>query len=175
MIIKLPICQDNKIIFSNFFVEKVNNPDKYIISLFNRNYEKKIIKIKVPCCNNFEGISYLDLFFPNDSITIKLLTFKETKKNCKPQINVEVNYKEMEADLNMLSGGELSRVSLSFILGLTEIFNSKILLLDECTSSLDQELTNTVIDGIRKNFADKLVIIIAHQVVSGVFDREIKL
>jgi exonuclease SbcC len=118
---------------------------------------------------------YLDLFFPNDSITIKLLTFKETKKNCKPQINVEVNYKEMEADLNMLSGGELSRVSLSFILGLTEIFNSKILLLDECTSSLDQELTNTVIDGIRKNFADKLVIIIAHQVVSGVFDREIKL
>ena len=64
MIIKLPICQDNKIIFSNFFVEKVNNPDKYIISLFNRNYEKKIIKIKVPCCNNFEGISYLDLFFP---------------------------------------------------------------------------------------------------------------
>jgi hypothetical protein len=64
MIIKLPICQDDKIIFSNFFIEKVNKPDKYIISLFNRNYEKKITKIKVPCCNNFEGISYLDLFFP---------------------------------------------------------------------------------------------------------------
>lgn len=64
MIIKLPICQDNKIIFSNFFVEKINNPDKYIISLFNRNYENKILKIKVPLCNSFEGISYLDLFFP---------------------------------------------------------------------------------------------------------------
>jgi hypothetical protein len=64
MIIKLPICQDNKIIFSNFFVEKINNPDKYIITLFNRNYEKKILKIKVPLCNSFEGISYLDLFFP---------------------------------------------------------------------------------------------------------------
>jgi hypothetical protein len=64
MIIKLPICQDNKIIFSNFFVEKKNNPNKYIISLFNRNYENKILKIKVPLCNSFEGISYLDLFFP---------------------------------------------------------------------------------------------------------------
>ena len=64
MIIKLPICQDNKIIFSNFFVEKRNNPDKYIISLFDRNYENKILKIKVPLCNSFEGISYLDLFFP---------------------------------------------------------------------------------------------------------------
>ena len=38
MIIKLPICQDYKIIFSNFFIEKVFNPDKYIISLFNINY-----------------------------------------------------------------------------------------------------------------------------------------
>ena len=64
MIIKLPICNDDKIIFSNFFIEKLDNPNKYIISLFNRNYEKKITKIKVPCCNNFEGISYLDLFFP---------------------------------------------------------------------------------------------------------------
>jgi hypothetical protein len=64
MIIKLPICQDDKIIFSNFFIEKVNKPDKYIVSLFNRNYEKNITKIKVPCCNNFEGITYLDLFFP---------------------------------------------------------------------------------------------------------------
>ena len=40
------------------------NPNKYIITLFNRNYEKKILKIKVPLCNSFEGISYLDLFFP---------------------------------------------------------------------------------------------------------------
>ena len=118
---------------------------------------------------------YLDIFFPTDPIIIKLLAFKETKKNSKPQINIEINYKDMETDLNMLSGGELSRVSLAFILGLSEIFNSKIILLDECTSSLDQELTNIVIDGIRKNFSDKLVIIIAHQVVSGVFDKEIKL
>ena len=77
MIIKLPICQDNKIIFSNFFVEKINNPDKYIISLFNRNYENKILKIKVPLCNSFEGISYLDLFFPLEiTINKKKLYFQ---------------------------------------------------------------------------------------------------
>ena len=77
MIIKLPICQDNKIIFSNFFVEKRNNPDKYIISLFNRNYENKILKIKVPLCNSFEGISYLDLFFPLElNINKKKLYFQ---------------------------------------------------------------------------------------------------
>jgi hypothetical protein len=65
MIIKLPICQDDKIIFSNFIVERTKiDKEKYTVYLFNRNYDKKITKIKVPCCNNFEGISYLDLFFP---------------------------------------------------------------------------------------------------------------
>jgi len=62
MIIKLPICNDNKIIYTNFLLEKKIN--KYILQLFNRNYEKKISKIKVPLCNNFEGISYLDLMLP---------------------------------------------------------------------------------------------------------------
>jgi hypothetical protein len=62
MIIKLPICIDEKIIFSNFIIKK--NNDKYFINLFNRNYEEKIEKIKVPLCNNFQGISYLDIFFP---------------------------------------------------------------------------------------------------------------
>ena len=62
MIIKLPLCIDEKIIFSNFIIKKIN--DNYTINLFNRNYEEKIEKIKVPLCNNFQGISYLDIFLP---------------------------------------------------------------------------------------------------------------
>lgn len=62
MIIKLPVCIDEKIVYSNFLVKKTN--DKLIVSLFNRNYDETIDKIKVPLCNNFEGITYLDLFFP---------------------------------------------------------------------------------------------------------------
>ena len=61
MIIKLPICIEDKILFNNFLLEKTN--DKIIIKNFNRNYEDNIIKFKVPLCNNFEGISYVVLFF----------------------------------------------------------------------------------------------------------------
>jgi DNA repair exonuclease SbcCD ATPase subunit len=118
---------------------------------------------------------YLDLFFAVDPISARLLPYKETKKSKKPQINIQIEYKGMEADLNMLSGGELSRVILAFTLGLGEIFNTPLMLLDECTSSLDQELTTQVIDGIRENYGDKMVIVIAHQVVSGHFDRVIRL
>ena len=122
---------------------------------------------------------YLDSFFPDNPISVKLIPFKETKKGevikKKPQINLEIEYKGMEADINMLSGGELSRVILSFALALGEMFNTPMMMLDECTSSLDQELTGTVMDGIRENFNGKLVLIIAHQVVKGQFDKVINI
>jgi ABC-type transport system involved in cytochrome bd biosynthesis fused ATPase/permease subunit len=123
---------------------------------------------------NIHAQEYLDLFFPNDPINIKLTAFKTTKKQTtKPQINLEIEYKGMEIDLGMLSGGELARVVLAYTLSLAEIFNSPMILLDECTSSLDQEMTTIVMDGIRKSFSNKLVIIIAHQVITGYFDNQL--
>jgi len=118
---------------------------------------------------------YLDSFFVDNPIVVRLLPFKETKKSNKPQINIEILYKDMECDLNMLSGGELSRVILAFTLALGEMFNTPILLLDESTASLDQEATTVVFDSIKENFKGKMVLIIAHQVIQGVFDKVIKL
>lgn len=63
MIIKLPVCIDDKILFMNFILDKTS--DKHLLlKIFNRNYENKIQRMKVPLCNNFEGITYIDLFFP---------------------------------------------------------------------------------------------------------------
>ena len=118
---------------------------------------------------------YLDCFFPDNPISVNLQTFKETKKSTKPQINIEIEYKGIEADLNMLSGGELSRVILAYTMALAEMFNTPLLLLDECTSSLDQELTETVFNAIRDNFNGKMILLIAHQVVTGTFDKIIRL
>lgn len=118
---------------------------------------------------------YLDCFFPDNPISVNLQTFKETKKSTKPQINIEIEYKGMEADINMLSGGELSRVILAYTMALAEMFNTPLLLLDECTSSLDQDLTETVFNSIRENFNGKITLLIAHQVVMGTFDKIINL
>jgi len=124
--------------------------------------------------NNYAQI-YLEQFFNDNPIIVKLLSFKETKKNNKPQINLEIDYKGMECDLTSLSGGEVSRVVLAFTLALSEMFNSPLILLDECTASLDQDLTTTVFDAIKENFKTKTVIVVAHQVIEGVFDKIIKL
>jgi len=129
---------------------------------------------------NSHSQEYLDIFFPTDPIVVRLLPFKTSKKSGpngknKPQINIEIDYKGNQCDTSSLSGGELSRVVLAYTLALAEIFNSPMILLDECTASLDQELTAVVMEGIKTNFADKLVISICHQVVSGNFDRTILL
>jgi DNA repair exonuclease SbcCD ATPase subunit len=120
---------------------------------------------------NIHSQLYLDYFFPENPIIVKLLTFKETKKNNKPQINLEIDYKGNECDLESLSGGELQRVNLAFTLALSELFNSPMLLLDECTSNLNQELTNIVFEAIKDNFKYRIVLIVAHQVVTGIFDK----
>lgn len=125
---------------------------------------------------NIHAQEYLDIFFPVDPIVVRLLPFKTTKKKTtKPQVNLEIDYKGMESDINTLSGGELARVVLAYTLALAEIFNSPMIMLDESTASLDQDMTSIVMDGIRKNFGNKLTIIIAHQVISGDFDRQISL
>jgi len=120
---------------------------------------------------------YLEHFFPDHPIIVNLSTFKETKKNNinKPQINLEIHYKSMECDLTTLSGGELSRVILAFTLALGEIFQTPLLLLDESTSSLDQESTSVVFETIKDNYRGKLVIVIAHQITEGIFDKVLRI
>ena len=121
---------------------------------------------------------YLDQFFTDEPITVQIVPFKENKKKTrsKPQLTLLIEYKGMgECDTSMLSGGELARVTLAYTLALAEMFNSSLLLLDESTSNLDQDLTNTVFQAIRENFNGRLVLVVAHQVVTGTFDQIIKL
>ena len=155
-----------------------NDRKKYNASILLK--EKILEAESIAILNIIETINnhsqvYLDYFFPENPMLVKLQSFKETKKDNKPQINIDIDYKCMETDLSSLSGGELSRVILAFTLALSEIFNSPILLLDESTASLDQESTTIVFDAIKENFKNKLVLIVAHQVVLGIFDKIIKI
>jgi exonuclease SbcC len=140
---------------------------------------ESIAMLNVISSINTHSQVYLDSFFPDNPISVKLVTFKETKKGKnvtkKPQINLQIEYKGMECDLTSLSGGEMSRVILAFAMALGEMFNTPMMLLDECTASLDQDLTSEVMDGIRDNFNGKLVLIIAHQTVKGCYNKVIEI
>ena len=125
--------------------------------------------------NNHTQI-YLDEFFPTIPITVRLLPFKETqKKTSKPCINMEVEYKGMSCSLSRLSGGQKSRIVLAYTLALADIFNLPLIMIDECTSSLDEELNNIVMESLKQHFENKLILVISHQSVEGHFDNIINL
>ncbi len=114
----------------------------------------------------------LNLFFVDEPMMVSLETFKPSKdkKESKPQINLQVFYKGVDMDLMSLSGGERDRVNLAIILALNSIFDSPMLMLDECISSLDYNNFNRVIDSLQENLKDKLVLLVCHQAEEGQFD-----
>ena len=124
--------------------------------------------------------TYLDIFFQSYPIKVNLVIRDDSdpsqakaKSNRTGQIHITVDYKDMEADMSILSGGELQRVIIAYNMALSELFHVPLMLFDECTSNLDQELTETIVRGIKHNSYGKNIIMIAHQVVSGIFDQTI--
>lgn len=138
-----------------------------------RDAESMCMKRILDSINNSVS-SYLDIFFQTHPIKVTL-SIHEEEDNIKTtqkigQVHLVVDYKDMDADISILSGGELQRVVIAYNLALADLFNVPLILLDECTSNLDQELTETIVRGIRDNTVGKNILMIAHQVVSGIFD-----
>ena len=93
MIIKLPVCIEDKILFINFILNN-ESPKKLVLNVYDRNYENKIKKMKVPLCNNYDGITYIDLFFPLELYVIenKLLINNFIQKIFLSQNNLAIDF-----------------------------------------------------------------------------------
>ena len=118
---------------------------------------------------------YLDAFFLDFPMVVTLVTTKIVKKVETASIELEIRYKEEDIGISTLSGGELSRLVLAFALVISEINNSPLIILDESLSTLDSENCSNVYDYIKENSGGKLIIIVAHQIITGMFDHVIEL
>ena len=108
---------------------------------------------------------YLDQFL--DDVVVTLVCNNN-------KIVVEVLQGGNKTDLNSLSGGEYARVVIAFTMAIAEINNSKLLIIDEGTASLDQETSNHVVHVIKNIFKGN-IIMVAHQTTTGIFDKVIDL
>ena len=108
MIIKLPICTEDKILFINFQIEKKDTCLR--LKVFDRKCENTIKKIKVPLCNNFDGITYIDLFFP---LEMKIINNKLLFNNFFEKIYLSEN--NLSIDFFYSLEKELIKFDLSFI------------------------------------------------------------
>jgi DNA repair protein SbcC/Rad50 len=120
---------------------------------------------------------YLDYFF-EDPILVRLECVKavKSKKTFKLQMNTTIEYKgDTYGDIEELSGGERQRCDMAFLLAVNDILGGKMLLLDECLNNLDASINTEMLSLVRDLCGtDKLVLVISHEAVKGLFDYEIE-
>ena len=125
-------------------------------------------------------IAIPDEFWTDDSVyqwtqycgeTGKWLAFQVPDFTIRDLIFSAVFLPELYDKIDDLSGGEAARVTIAFTLALAEIFNNPIVLLDECTANLNEDLASRVFSSIQKHMENRLVIVVAHQTVNGIFDK----
>jgi DNA repair exonuclease SbcCD ATPase subunit len=141
-----------------------------------KNAEKSSLDEFIHSLNAHASV-YIDEFFQDDDILVELKTTQEGKTSGKEKVslNFEVTYRGMSGDLSFLSGGEKDRVNLAFTLAFSELVDTRVLLLDECISSLDAETTNVVLEHLKEKYKGKLMIVVSHQANLGFFDSVIEI
>jgi DNA repair exonuclease SbcCD ATPase subunit len=137
--------------------------------------EVNAIKTVIKTINIFAK-NYLDTMF-EEPITVELSATTETQKGkTRYEPSVHIAYRgEQYASVHQLSGGEQDRVSLAFILAVNEMTHSKILMLDESLASLHTEQNSSIIEGLNNIARHKMVLVVQHNGVDGVFDHLIKM
>lgn len=111
-----------------------------------------------------------------EDIIIELEMFKKlkSKKDLKSQFNLLIHLKDNIYDnISFLSGGEKDRISISLTIAVSMLSSNPFILLDECMSSLDEEMRHKVINLIKKYVPHKKVINICHDSVIGFYDNVI--
>lgn len=126
---------------------------------------------------NIHASTFIEEFFQDNPINVKLVPFKEVKKGkntvTKPQITIEVTYNGTGIEFDSLSGGEKARISLAYTLALSMMNSSPLLIMDESISSLDEETTSDVLESIKTHLSSKTVLCVSHQANTGMFDNVI--
>lgn len=131
---------------------------------------------------NIHAQIYLDHFLDGVTVSLDFIPPSNQKGEQFGEVNGTLRFVATKREgaesfplkLDLLSGGERARVSLAFTVAMAEIYQVRLLLLDEFVASLDQETTSVVIETLCANFHGQ-IICIAHQTTTGVFNQIISL
>jgi DNA repair exonuclease SbcCD ATPase subunit len=128
---------------------------------------------------NHHAEQYISTFF-DVSVTVRLENIKVTKDDAKLQIHTHVDYQGNVTSFENLSDGEQQKCELAFLLGVNDMLGGRVLILDETVNNCDANVTLEIMECLRnlkssrKEF-NKLVLVVAHHVPTGIFDHIINI
>ena len=120
---------------------------------------------------------YIDKFFDGDGTSIVLTNTSKTKKGEeRAKIGLDIFHKGQRAKkLANFSGGEKARVRLAFQLGLSKLFNSPFLCLDESLNGLGEDDKNICLELLKECADNRLLVVIEHGISETAFDEVINI
>ena len=126
---------------------------------------------------NSAATKFVDRMFSNDGTSIRLTNFSTTSTGEeRSKIGIEIIHKGQKiSSLSEFSGGEESRACLCFQLGLSELYNSPILMIDEGFTGLNPELQEECLMILQEVASDKLIIVAEHGAPEHFFDKVIRI
>jgi len=148
----------------------------HVNSLLELAKQSRLIAIEnfIELLNN-TARKYLSEMF-EDEIQVEILSQKILKSNqYRNSLSLNVVRNNIEMSLDSLSGGERQRVEISFLLALNEMRGGTMLLLDECVNNLDGEMNTQILKLIKSYSNTKLVIVVSHEALCGIFDSVIEI
>ncbi len=162
---------------NNFILSKESTERTYLKTLVFKQKvieaEHESLQFMVNIINTHLSILLQDFFSEGFGDPIQI--YLELISDKRPQVNTVINYKGNKVDYKSLSTGEYARVKLAFDLTFKEILGENIIMLDECTANLDQDLSTKIFNRIKATFPSKTILVVAHQVVKGTFDNVLNL
>ena len=124
---------------------------------------------------NEHARGYLEQMF-DIPVSVKLHGRKTTQKGVtKTQMNTVIRIRGEETERNDLCGGEAQKIEIAFLLAVNDMVGSRILMLDECLNNLDAEVNTEVLTYLRRMAEDKMILVVSHEAIDGIFDNIVKL
>jgi DNA repair exonuclease SbcCD ATPase subunit len=116
--------------------------------------------------------SFLNVIY-NPSLRIVFDNTKEVNNGKKVNFQIDtkiINGKKGEASFDDLSDGEKQKCNLSTLLAFNSLKGSNFLFLDECLNHLSGEKNNEVLTFLKEVGSKKMILVVAHESVSGLYD-----
>lgn len=120
---------------------------------------------------------HIDSLFSEDGTYIRIDSFAKTAKGEeRSRFGTDIYHKGCKVKkLNDLSGGEISRAVLAFQLGLSDIYDSPILMIDEGFKGLEVIDRAKCMNILSEVAQRKLVVVVEHNIEDHYFDKVIEL
>jgi DNA repair exonuclease SbcCD ATPase subunit len=147
------------------------------LGLIHSDKEAQILSLKTTLSKiNSYSKFYLDKMFEDDDpmhVTLQSHKLSSTGDTI-AKINTNIVYKgQTYNSFDEFCGGEGQKCELAFLFGVNDMLGSNMVFLDECINNLDSENNMKTLYLLKKICGNKLVVVISHEAIVGIFDEVI--